>query len=87
MKTDEFKQRPWRAHSLLSGVPLRTLERVELRGGRPGMTLAEISSVAGFGGELGMEVGAMTRALFWLRGLIGRILGWDEAPKLVTAVS
>ena len=87
MKVDEFKQRPWRAHSFLASVPLRTLERVQLHGGRAGMTLAEISAIAGFGGEVEMDVGVITRALFSLRGLVGRILGWDEAPKLVTAVS
>ncbi|HEV2668875.1 MAG TPA: hypothetical protein VG324_28425 [Blastocatellia bacterium] len=74
-----YRQKPLRVHSLLAGIPLRTLERVELYGGREGVTIEEISGVVGFGGEAEMEVGPVTQALFRLRTLIGRILGWDEA--------
>ena len=84
---EEFRQRPLRVHSFLADVPLRTLERIELCGGRPGMTLEEINNVVGFGGEAEMEVGPVTNALFRLRTLIGRILGWDEANELVKSVS
>ena len=51
------------------------------------MTIEEISGVVGFGGEVEMEVGPVTQALFRLRTLIGRILGWDEAKELVESVS
>jgi hypothetical protein len=87
MDAETYEQKSLRVHSFLAGVPLRTLERVELPGGRDGMTLEEISRVTGFGGEVEMEVGPVTQALFWLRGLIGRILGWDEANELVESVS
>jgi hypothetical protein len=87
MDIDVYRQNPLRVHSFLSGVPLRTLERVELPGGREGMTIEEISGVVGFGGEVEMEVGPVTQALFWLRTLIGRILHWDEANELVESVS
>jgi lysophospholipid acyltransferase (LPLAT)-like uncharacterized protein len=87
LRVEEFRQRPLRVHSFLADVPLRTLERIELCGGRPGMTLKEINAVIGFGGEAEMEVGPVTNALFRLRTLIGRLLGWDEADELVESVS
>lgn len=87
MKTETFKQTPLRVHSFLADVPLRTLECIELPGGPVEMTLPEISEVIGFGGEVEMKVGPITQALFDLRGWIGRILHWDEAPDLVASVS
>jgi hypothetical protein len=72
MDTDLYRQKPLRVHSFLAGVPLRTLERVELPGGREGMTIEEISGVVGFGGEVKMEVDPVTQALFRLRTLTGR---------------
>lgn len=83
----EFKQKPFRVHSFLAGIPMRTQEHIELNGGRPGMTLKEIIAVIGFGGEAEIEVGPVTNALFRLRTLIGRLLGWDEANELVETVS
>jgi hypothetical protein len=82
-----YRQKPLRVHSFLTDIPLRTLERVELSGGREGMTIEEISGVVGFGGEAEMEVGPVTQALFRFRTLIGRILRWDEAKELVESVS
>jgi hypothetical protein len=87
MRVGEFRQQPLRVHSFLANVPLHTLERVELPGGRAGLTLAEISAVVGFDGEVGMEVGPLTQALFWLRGLVGRILRWDDPKELVESVT
>ncbi len=80
--TENFNRLPLRAHSLLAEVPLRTLDHLKLSGGRKDMTLPEIKEVIGFGGETEFEVGRVTRALFWLRGLIGRILHWDDVPDL-----
>lgn len=87
MKTEKFKQLPLRVHSLLGDIPLRTLERIELPGGRAGMTIQEISEVVGFSGEVEMEVGPITQTLFWLRGLIGRVLHWEDANELVESNS
>ena len=87
MYIEAYRQKPLRVHSFLAGIPLRTLERVELPGGREGMTIEEISGVVGFGGEVEMEVGPVTEAFFWLRTQIGRILRWDEAQELVGSVS
>jgi hypothetical protein len=83
---EKFNRLPLRVHSLLAGVPLRTLQRVELPGGSAGMTLPEINAVLGFSRAEGPEVGPITRALFWLRNWIGRLLGWeDEEAQLVHA--
>ena len=87
MNIEAYGQKPLRVHSFLAGIPLRTLERVELPGGREGMTIEEISGVVGFGGEVEMEVGPVTQALFRLRTSIGRVLRWDEAKDLVESVS
>jgi hypothetical protein len=87
MKIAEFKRKQLRALSLLADVPLRTLERMELTGGRAGMGLKEISEVIGFGGEAEIEVGPVTRTLFALRGLIGRLLHWDDQKELIEAVT
>jgi hypothetical protein len=87
INTDKFEQLPLRVHDFLAGVPLHTLSRVVLPGGREGMTLPEIKAVTGFNQQGGFEVGPVTQALFSLRTLIGRILHWDEAPELVESVS
>ena len=87
IRADGFRQKPLRAHSLLAGVPLRTLSRVDLPGGRQGMTIAEISAIVGFGDQVEVEVGPVTKALFWLRGIIGRVLHWDDAQELTDSVS
>lgn len=87
IRADGFRQMPLRAHSLLAGIPLRTLSRIDLPGGRRGMTIAEISAIVGFGDQVEVEVGPVTKALFWLRGMIGRIFHWDDAQDLVGSVS
>lgn len=87
IRADGFKQKPLRAHSILVGIPLRTLSRIDLPGGRVGMTIAEISAIVGFGDQGEVEVGPVTKALFWLRGMIGRVLHWDDAQDLTESVS
>jgi hypothetical protein len=87
MNTDEFRQKRLRVHSFLHDVPLRTLSRVDLPGGRVGMTLQEIMAVVGFGSGEDIEVGLVTHALFWLRSWIGRLLHWDEAKTLAESIS
>ena len=84
-RSNEFGSLPLRVHSFLAGVPLRTLQRVELPGGRAGMTLPEISAIAGFSDQGEMEVGPVTKALFWLRSMIGRILRWEDAEELIVS--
>jgi uncharacterized protein DUF2867 len=86
-RVDDFQQKPLRVHSFLTGVPLRTLARVDLPGGREGMTLPEIDAVVGFNSERGYEFGPVTTALFWLRSLIGRVLRWDDTKELTESLT
>jgi hypothetical protein len=51
------------------------------------MTLPEIIAIVGFGDQSDFEVGPVTKALFWLRTMIGRILRWDEAKELSESIS
>ena len=82
----EFEQMPLFVHEFLAGVPLRTLDRIDLPGGKSYMTVLDIKETVGFNTEK-LEPGGITKALFWLRGLIGRLFGWDDADKLVESVS
>ena len=84
---DLFKQVPLRVHSFLAGIPMRTLYRMELPGGYQGLTMREISAITGFGGEGEVTVGPITTALFWLRGLIGRIMHWEDAEELAKSIT
>ena len=45
MDIDIYRQKPLRVHNFMAGIPLRTLERVELPGGREGMTIEEIEKI------------------------------------------
>jgi len=86
-RVKEYERKLLRAHSFLVDVPLRTVLQIDLPGGREGMTLPEISAIVGFSDDGPVEVGPVTKALFWLRGLIGRILRWDDAQELVASFS
>lgn len=82
----EFEQLPLFVHKFLAGIPLKSLYRLELPGGRAGMNVLDIKEAIGFNtGQL--ETGVVTRSLFWLRGLIGQIFGWDDVDELVQSVS
>lgn len=83
---NRFEQLPLFAHKFLDGVPIQSLYRLDLPGGRSGMTVLDIKESVGFNTEQ-LEAGVVTQSLFWLRGLIGRIFGWDEADDLAESVS
>jgi hypothetical protein len=74
---------PLRAHQFLKGVPLRTVDPIELPGGNDSMGLEEISKIVGFNGAIEMDVGPVTQALFDLRAWIGRLLRWERADYLI----
>ncbi|MEP7343082.1 MAG: DUF2867 domain-containing protein [Acidobacteriota bacterium] len=87
IRADGFRQKPLRVHSILAGIPLRTLSRVDLPGGREGMAMPEISRIIGFGDQGEVEVGPIAKALFWLRGMLGRVFHWDDVKELFDSVS
>ena len=84
---EKFNSLPLKAHDFLAGIPLHSLDYVELKDGRERMTIADIHRAAGLSDVGKVEPGAVTKTLFWLRGLIGKIMRWDDAPKLVESVS
>jgi hypothetical protein len=87
MNTEKFRDRRLRVHSFLAGIPMHSLDRIELPGGPAGMGLEQIGEIVGFRGDAQLETGALTNGLFALRGLIGRILHWDKVPELWDSTS
>ena len=74
---DEFRALPLEAHAVLDGVPLRDVTAIDLPGGGPGRTVADLRALAPPGGL--ESANPTTRALFALRRALGRLLGWDAA--------
>ncbi|NNE97892.1 MAG: DUF2867 domain-containing protein, partial [Pyrinomonadaceae bacterium] len=60
---------------------------IELEGGRENMTMAEIYKIAGFNKVEKINIGFVTKFLFWLRELIGRAMGWDDDKELLESNS
>ena len=83
---DQFERMPLFAHRFLAGVPMTSLYRLDLPGGPTGMTVLEIKEAVGFNTEE-LEAGVISKSLFWLRGLIGRVLGWDNDDELTESFS
>jgi len=71
----EFRARPLRVHALLHDVPLEDAWAVPLSGGGPGRTIQDLRAVmiAGLA-----AAPALVQGLFWLRGRIGALFGWDH---------
>lgn len=86
-KSDEIKEKfnrlPLKAHSFLAGVPIHSLDYTELKDGRERMTIADIYRDVGLSDLGQVELGVGTKALFWLRTEIGKVMRWDEVPELV----
>lgn len=74
------------AHEFLAGVPLQSLYRLELKGGPGNLTIEDIKERTGFLTDQ-LETGNISKFLFWLRGRIGRIFGWDNDANVVDSVS
>lgn len=84
---NNFDRLPLNVHRFLSGVPLHSLDFIELKGGRKGMMMDEIYRITQLNQAEEIEFGFATTSLFWLRGLIGKILRWDDVPELINAHS
>ena len=76
-----------KGHTFLHGVPIHSLDFVELKGGRPGMNVLDIYRAAGLANMGDVDLGFVTKALLAARTLIGKLMGWDNVPKLVEKVS
>lgn len=75
----EFRALPLEAHALLVDVPLEDVSAVDLPGGGPGRTLADVRALLPVEGM--MTANPVVRALFGLRWWLGRLFGWDR-PEL-----
>jgi hypothetical protein len=64
-----------RAHELLRGVPLYDVSVVDLPGGGPGRTLADVRRL-----DRAATPSRIARVLFGVRRLLGRAGGWDRTP-------
>ena len=71
----EYASLPLRAHELLRGVPLYDVSAVDLPGGGPGRTIADVRAL-----EKSTRPSRLATALFGLRFLMGRVFRWDRRP-------
>ena len=75
VKAASFQSLPLEAHAVLAGVPLQDVTMVELPGGGAGRSVADVRALLPRGPAA--AGGRLTRALFALRGFMGRLLRWD----------
>ena len=73
----EFHQLDFRVHTFLVDVPLHDVWSFPLHGGGRDRTIQDVASL--LQGDALAEANAIVRALFRLRGVLGRLFGWDEA--------
>ena len=84
----EFRALPLEVHALLADVPLRDVTAIDLPGGGPSRTIADVRALLPERG-VGQTGNWLTRALFMLRFGLGRLFGWDrpESPEVEARVS
>ena len=75
----EYERIELRAHSLLADVPLHDVWAVDLPGGGVGRTIIDLRAIVLVANLTSASV--TVRALFGLRSILGRLLGWDLEPK------
>jgi len=69
----EYLSLKLRAHELLRDVPLYDVSAVDLPGGGPGRTIADIRAL-----ETRAAASRIAKVLFGLRFFLGRVFGWDR---------
>ncbi len=72
----EFRTLPLQVHDFLASVPLADVSAVDLPGGGPGRTLAEVRALVR--ADALVRANTATRLLFALRFWVGRVFGWDR---------
>jgi hypothetical protein len=72
---EEYLRLPLEAHALLADVPLQDVSAIDLPGGGPGRTIADVRALT----KRGRPASGVVRLLFGVRSLVGRLLGWDRA--------
>jgi hypothetical protein len=79
MTREAWERIELRAHALLADVPLHDVWTIDLPGGGPGRTIADLRAL--LSAERLGAVNPAVRFLFALRGWLGRIFGWDHEPS------
>ena len=70
----EYLRLELRAHEVLRGIPLYDVTAVDLPGGGPGRTMADIRALDAAAGP-----SHIVKILFNIRWWLGRLFGWDRA--------
>ncbi len=83
--TEEYARLDLRVHSFLAGVPLHDAWAVDLRGGGPGRTMADLHALISI--ERLTSANRAVTFLFWLRTQLGRAFGLDRMPRGTPASS
>ena len=81
----DFQKLDLRCHALLSDVPLHDVWAIPLPGGGPGRTIDDLRALLHGGRWPAPNVAV--RALFALRGCLGRVFRWDEERHDATGAS
>ena len=82
MNDENFKQVPLKVHQFLSGIPLHSLDFIELKGGNKRMKMDEIYHISKLNQFEDFKAGFITDTLFKFRTFLGKILGWDDVSEL-----
>jgi len=80
---DEFRRLPLEVHALLRDVPLQDVSVIDLPGGGPGRTVADVEAIVSAAG--GRSAIGVVRMLVALRRGLGRVFGWDDPRHGITA--
>jgi hypothetical protein len=75
---EEFERLNLRAHAVLAGVPVHDVWAIDLPGGGPGRTIADLRPLLSERNL--MSVSPAVRFLFALRWQLGRLFAWDREP-------
>jgi len=81
----DYERIELRAHDLLAGIPLHDVWTVDLDGGGPGRTMADLRAL--LSAERLGRANPAVRFLFRLRAWLGRAFGWDGEPSHAVAGS
>lgn len=79
---DDYRALDLRVHEILRQVPLHDVWQVELPGGAPGLSLADVRPLLGF--ERMTSASPAVHVLFRVRGLLGRLLLREPADPTST---
>ncbi|MGK3998620.1 DUF2867 domain-containing protein [Sorangium sp. So ce1024] len=81
----QFTELDLEVHEILRGVPLNDVSVLDLPGGGAARTIEDVRALM-HPPESGSS-SAPVRALFWIRGVLGRLFGWDPAEEGLHAES